>query len=186
MLRAVTFVTNTLMTTTFELQLNHLDHHHHHYLEDLDKNHHFDCLDDLLRQPSQPPLPSWYRRQSWNPCLRTCEATPKIQFLKKYSQTPSPFLPLVPSFWSRSQCRVLYHCLKLLTSVFNSMIFFSHLAICLFLTRTPKGCYQCHTLFSEKPKSSLERLKNFRTWIGINHTEALNVWGMFDLIKFLK
>ena len=132
MLRAVT---NTLMTTTFELQLNHLDQHHHyledldqhhhHLLEDLDQHHHLNRLDHLLRQPSQPPLPSWYRRQSWKPCLRTYEATPKIKFLKKYSQTSSPFLPLVPSFWSRSQCRVLYHCLKLLTSVSNSLrVFF--------------------------------------------------------------
>ena len=45
-------------------------------------------------------------------------------FFKNYAYTPSSFLPLVPSFWSRSQCRVLYHCLKLLTSVFNSVSFF--------------------------------------------------------------
>ena len=88
MLRAVT---NAWMTTTFEQQLNHLDQHHHHYLEDLDQHDHLYCLDDLLRQPSQPPLPSWYRRQSWKPCLKTFEATPKIKsFLKTMHIHPPP------------------------------------------------------------------------------------------------
>ena len=153
MLRAVT---NAWMTTTFEQQLNHLDQHHHHYLEDLDQHDH---LDDLLRQPSQPPLPSWYRRQSWKPCLKTFEATPKIKsFLKTMHIHPPPSYLWCHHFDLEASVGfyiIAWNCWHL--------SFFSHLAICLFVTRTPKGWYQCHKLFSEKPKSLLERLKNFRT-----------------------
>ena len=161
MLRAVT---NAWMTTTFEQQLNHHDQHHHHYLEDLDQHDHLYCLDDLLRQPSQPPLPSWYRRQSWKPCLKTFEATPKIKsFLKTMHIHPPPSYLWCHHFDLEASVGfyiIAWNCwhLSLIAWVFSS-----HFEICLFVTRTPKGWYQCHKLFSEKPKSLLERLKNFRT-----------------------